>query len=712
VLREYGSLCEFFGIDASSSGPVLESASLAELLLFSQALSQLRKHLAKLQWHSRVNEHAISKIYSKIANAGGEQNENVHKSRWMEPQLARDAQYLRISQRMVSLDAAVTMACSAASTNVKSEFLHLKTIFQKVKLDTTFYGEILLLIANDEHARLVSFCQQHITSGTLSRLQAQELFGGLLYTAFVYHSRQCVLSLVSLANEYKEAIIEAACIVDLVKASCRSPSSPRSAIAQKIIDSESRDTGQDLLLELFQRLDPVHEIGLHIQDKSGRLLLHCVAEYGLTSVCVLLLEVLKEDSRILVSAERSVLSPDFQNETPLHCAVINNHLAVTRLFLSYLKPDESDFCEEQLSVVFTEVMIIAIVLGYDEMVEFFISAQIGTCRQNGRGETALYVAAKLGRDDYVKLLLQATLNMQVIDSAEYAYGWTPLFVACVEGHLAIAELLLHAGASCTRVDTRGWSIKEHAAFRGHLELATLVQAWTDRSSTSNLRGICCRPGAVAGDAISTEYSYVIVNLGSVQKTRLFDPVKLTCLAEDYDSTPVPVTSFLLEMSIRGGDIRRRVRLPLMDDLVNDPFVFPCDLSKNSQLVLKLYRATATHPLDEVLVGGGVVLIDYVDHLDHKRESLVREYTASIMARDTLDCIGFVTFTLVISKPYTKLQDPLEGGYWFGEDTVQIIGHRGSASFDCCLASDFTDLLQGLARTCRRAIFSLERTRFR
>ena len=143
----------------------------------------------------------------------------------------------------------------------------------------------------------------------------------------------------------------------------------------------------------------------------------------------------------MASAANWILSPDFQQETPLHCAVVNNHLEITKLFLIYLKPKASAGFDEQVSDIFVEIMIIAIASGFDEIVELLISAQIGINQQNSRGETALYVAAKLGRDDYVKLLLHNPSTRQVIDSAEHAYRWSPLFVACVKGHSAIAELL-------------------------------------------------------------------------------------------------------------------------------------------------------------------------------------------------------------------------------------------------------------------------------
>lgn len=72
----------------------------------------------------------------------------------------------------------------------------------------------------------------------------------------------------------------------------------------------------------------------------------------------------------------------------------------------------------------------------------------GPLHQDACGETALYVAARNRHETYVKLMLDALSYEKVnIDLTEKAHGWTPLVVACVEGHLSIVKFLLEAGAN-------------------------------------------------------------------------------------------------------------------------------------------------------------------------------------------------------------------------------------------------------------------------
>ena len=74
----------------------------------------------------------------------------------------------------------------------------------------------------------------------------------------------------------------------------------------------------------------------------------------------------------------------------------------------------------------------------------------------------------------LRLTAQYTPEITNTDFDTSARGWTPLFIACVEGHLSIVKLLLDAGANQHKLDCFGWTAKEHASFRGYLEIAALL----------------------------------------------------------------------------------------------------------------------------------------------------------------------------------------------------------------------------------------------
>lgn len=90
--------------------------------------------------------------------------------------------------------------------------------------------------------------------------------------------------------------------------------------------------------------------------------------------------------------------------------------------------------------------------------------------------TAFYVAAQSGREDYVKVLLENGKDLY-LDTPGILRGWTPLFIASMEGHGTIVQPLLQSGANQGTYDHLSWIAKEHAALRGYLSLAEMLQRW-------------------------------------------------------------------------------------------------------------------------------------------------------------------------------------------------------------------------------------------
>ncbi len=117
--------------------------------------------------------------------------------------------------------------------------------------------------------------------------------------------------------------------------------------------------------------------------------------------------------------------------------------------------------------------------------------QLDMC--NEKNHTLLYVAAKNGHADLVKLLLSKGANSnggeldddidQKDDEHVYKYK-TPLHAAARKGHLAIVRLLLDAGAHANAFitidsvdptkDAAAWSVLHEAAQNGHLDIVKLL----------------------------------------------------------------------------------------------------------------------------------------------------------------------------------------------------------------------------------------------
>ena len=64
-----------------------------------------------------------------------------------------------------------------------------------------------------------------------------------------------------------------------------------------------------------------------------------------------------------------------------------------------------------------------------------------------------------------------TLNLDVRN----IYGQTPLMLACINGHLQIAKLLLENGASVGITDNFGYSALDYAKNNRHESISVLIQ---------------------------------------------------------------------------------------------------------------------------------------------------------------------------------------------------------------------------------------------
>ncbi|KAK4178479.1 Glycerophosphoryl diester phosphodiesterase family-domain-containing protein [Triangularia setosa] len=304
-----------------------------------------------------------------------------------------------------------------------------------------------------------------------------------------------------------------------------------------------------------------------------------------------------------------------------------------------------------------------------------------------RGETALHVATQLGRLDYTTLLLENLAKDGLDhDIPDISRGWTPLFFAAVGGRFDIVQLLLNAGSNQHRKDHLGWTAKEYAVFKGHLAVGGLFQATDTNELTGgpeqSLSGVSVHAPShcIKGEQI------IVATLGSSRKDRVVTEVDLSYCSSIYNpGKHGNVASFALRISAEGSKSQpRRVRLPILDDQINDPFIFAVPSDATAQLVFTVSRST---PEGDVTVGSGTALLESNSHqFGAGRQSLIREQTVPLLDKETMSVAGTVTFTFLIAKPYLHdLQGPQ--GFATPEEWTRalapksspplLVGHRGT-----------------------------------
>jgi uncharacterized protein len=104
-----------------------------------------------------------------------------------------------------------------------------------------------------------------------------------------------------------------------------------------------------------------------------------------------------------------------------------------------------------------------------------IKAGASPLARDRMGNIALAIAARMGRLAFVKALLADKANSEQLDRPNVA-GSTPLFQAAQADRMAVAKLLIDAGAKVDVANRQGETALSAAAFNANAELAEVLLA--------------------------------------------------------------------------------------------------------------------------------------------------------------------------------------------------------------------------------------------
>lgn len=429
---------------------------------------------------------------------------------------------------------------------------------------------------------------------------------------------------------------------------------------------------------------------LQVRDAFGRVALHYSAMYGLVQVSNMLLQLSKTNSSRASPVNDVIFSKDSEGHTPLHLAVIHGHADLTRLFLTTLK--EEDQCSipssrQAFGGILYALLRIAIQYQHDSIFYLLTSCHMGFSGSSPRGHTALYLAAQIGRGDYVEEILKILPAER--DISEPVYGWTPLFVACVEGSDAVVSLLLQAGADQNRRDNSGWTAKEHAALRGYLQIAADMDC-CDQEHSINTPITASHESGVSKDKCATDCNYVLVSLGNMQKGKAETAVDLDICSSKVSRGVPKYPLFSIEISVSGNnEFRPSVKLPILDDKLNEPFTFRVDDIEKAYVTFNILREDIVDKDQRgIIVGSGTSALDgYGHYYGENRESLLRDRTVLILSKENLRSMGIVTFTYLIARsfPHEDFETQIPQKFVEPERSVELVGHRGKFSAISILA---------------------------
>lgn len=673
VARRENEICRIFGFPTSPvTLPNIDSVDEIELHVVQATYEELLLELNEIQWFDKVNHMALSKLFGKLVNYNHDKNafERCH-SRWIALRQTLDKSFAELFGRVNKLVVAIRK--ELAQSRLATHSWYIANLVTHTPPVTEAHDKFYKVLKNDQQSPV----EEHILLATAREFTARDglgLFAGDIFLISVIFSAKHITAL-ALEIILREQVA-AEQVFLLIK--IYGMELQRRVLQLQDPHAEHSDHTGHVFAKLLNALGSKATDLLREKDGQGCLLLHHAAHYGLDSLCKAMLSLLINTSPTLVA--ETLMSVDDYGRTPLHHAVNAGNLSVLALLLNALSEVSLDKqSTSRVRATLGDILVSAIRAGADETAKMVLEYGPDLLARSSRGETALYCAAQLGNLPLARLLVSRPHGSDFsIDVAEKSRGWTPLMVACANGHTLISKILLQAGAKQNPCDGCGWTALEHAVFRGHHVVAELFKPHQPSTGLDGPASAIRTVRKTSHAVCNAGEKMLIVHLGSTQGGHNRATIQLgSCGPGPNDSYTFHHGCPLeLQISILGTpSVAKTIQLPLLEDQLHEPLVFRVQHDVPLQVVLKVYRCQVVN--SRVLVCSGTSLLDQENVLGDNHESLIRERTVYMMDKEKLVPAGTVLLSYVVAKPFSGLEKArASSGPWPRDGLVRLVGHRG------------------------------------
>lgn len=720
------------------------------------ALLELRGQLRKLQWYGEVNRRGFIKITKKLDKKVPQATtQRLYLESKVDPKPFTTNVGLLETMKSVndwlSVLGDIKISDDSSSTHSSSSSMRRVSSKAILNLPAGLLDTVDQAIRNDDACILMELLQEaNVGQDNPKDPLFQRLLLNLLQRSISCKAKTCIDKLLDQLTtlDDEEDINKRNCIHRLVIAVGRSrstsdaelttdislampldhtnyitPAAPPILAPQVCLSKETdgaarlgrTDKSVVFLQHLLDTLRPQQRTALQAKDIYGRMPLHYAAQYGIVVICQILIGCMRKWGQFEVA--EGIDAPFWQDAeglAPLHLSVIGGHPLTTKTLLEAEDwrgaNDRKVAVRRQMSKS-SAILALAAKANFVVIVKLLVEAGVDVNYQDEQqGETALHVAARFGHTEIARVLLEGSENQTInTELAEKTFGWTPLFVACVDGHLGVVDLLIDAGADLQRMDLSGWTAKEHAALRGHMRIAKRLDEVitapeisdsesssatepaspplsssfiADRTSNGFTNGNgavrVTEPVKTFGHRYLTKESMILVSLGSMDMRKEIEAVKLDRipLADAHSTQLDTALSVVVSASGANGE-PSIIDLPVQGNISTDPIVFTAVDATNVKLLFDIVPTYAG--TKDQIVGRGVALLSSVKpSIGSNRISLQGDVTVPIMAANTLEVIGSVNFNFLTITPFThpNMSVTENQTYWKSMTSTMLIGHRG------------------------------------
>ena len=701
ALRAWYGIDEEYGIDIP-----LQQVNHEELRDLLRKSSALLANLQKVFQYGELNRQGFSRISRKLEEFCAQHDSIFSDYDMTEAHCINQAECLKDIDALRNFVVALWPACVCDPPYSALLSLRLKTLCSRSHPFSDCVEDLCQAIGNDEASNLQQILRTNGIGFQKMEVELQPLLFDLLEYSVLCLSRNCVDALTkyirspapthragtgNIIHRLTEAI--GLGIKPVMYAELQSN--------EPLPVSKSTKLGAQLLSDIVHALAGNARPALDNKNCFGRSPLHYAALYGLTGLCSAYLEHM-ETNRDASSSQNAqpAFSPDADGLTALHLSAFGGHLQTTQSILEFSRgvtPVDGLDLKDELDPLVGEALSVALCHLSDpqrsHLARYLISTLPKVDDKRPDGQTALYFAAKYGCQEVLQeVLARVPQSDKFLDTPD-SIGWTPLIVACVEGHFGAVKILIQSGADPDLRDSLDWTAKEHAAFRGHLGiakwLADLGEGEQVRRHPAFVSGIDKKvslrplPSNQSQLPVAKGKTQILLTLGPSNTRSKLQAADVSPMLIYQNKSPCDHAGYALQIrSVCASGPTPLIRLPILEDTINDPWWFSTEDTNGARFVFNLVRLNGQNDGDCTLIASAIaVLKDLKRGFSFQHESLSRDYTIPLLQKESLRFAGTITFSFLIITPLPCPCVPSEAktGFWKTDGSTQIVGHRGTSA---------------------------------